>query len=65
MHGTYRFHKTARKNADEAAANLAAGFSETPNGHTWHHHEEIGRMQLVLSDVHSVFSHKGGFALNK
>lgn len=57
--------KSTHRNADEAAANLAAGFAETPDGYTWHHHEEIGKMQLVASDVHSIFSHKGGFALNK
>ncbi|MGK0188836.1 MAG: hypothetical protein ACI9R3_004650 [Verrucomicrobiales bacterium] len=49
---------------DFAAANKAAGFGErardTPDGFTWHHHEEIGRMELIRSDVHGDFPHSGG-----
>jgi hypothetical protein len=50
---------------DQAAANLKAGFKETPAGYTWHHNEDLGLMQLVKEDVHSEFWHSGGMSLNK
>ena len=33
---------------------------DTPDGYTWHHNEEIGRMQLVKSDIHALTGHTGG-----
>ena len=36
---------------------------DTPEGHTWHHHEEPGRMQLVDSEIHRQTSHVGGRSL--
>ncbi len=33
---------------------------ETPDGYTWHHTEEKGRMQLVDADVHAQTGHTGG-----
>jgi hypothetical protein len=59
---------TGNRGADEAAANAAAGFNSRnpkPEGYTWHHHEEIGRMQLIETAVHDDFAHTGGFAVNK
>ncbi len=32
----------------------------TPEGHTWHHNEETGKMQLVESDTHNQTRHTGG-----
>ena len=32
----------------------------TPDGHTWHHHQETGRMQLVDFDTHMRTGHTGG-----
>lgn len=32
----------------------------TPEGYTWHHNEEIGKMQLVDSDIHNLTRHTGG-----
>lgn len=32
----------------------------TPEGYTWHHNEEKGKMQLVDSDIHSQTRHTGG-----
>jgi hypothetical protein len=29
-------------------------------GYSWHHHQEIGRMQLVPRDIHSATRHVGG-----
>jgi hypothetical protein len=36
---------------------------ETPDGYTWHHHEEAGRMQLVDSETHELARHTGGMSL--
>ena len=33
---------------------------DTPDGYTWHHNEELGKMQLVKSDVHALTGHTGG-----
>jgi hypothetical protein len=33
---------------------------DKPRGFTWHHNEEVGRMQLVPSDVHASTGHTGG-----
>lgn len=33
---------------------------ETPDGYTWHHNEEKGKMQLVNSDTHAKTGHTGG-----
>jgi hypothetical protein len=51
-------------------ANLKTSFSDvqrqqiaegdTPDGYTWHHHQEPGRMQLVDSSVHLKTGHTGG-----
>ena len=33
---------------------------ETPDGYTWHHHQETGKMQLVDTGVHMGTPHTGG-----
>lgn len=33
---------------------------DTPDGYTWHHNEEKGKMQLVDSDIHAKTGHTGG-----
>ena len=33
---------------------------DTPDGYTWHHNEETGRMQLVDSEIHAKTGHTGG-----
>ena len=56
---------TGSRAADEAAANLEAGYDATPAGYTWHHHQEMGRMQLVESKVHNSTGHTGGYSIYK
>jgi HNH/ENDO VII superfamily nuclease len=55
--------------ADFAAANKIAGYRSTPSGYTWHHHEDLGRMQLVKTSVHdaaqSGLHHSGGRSIWK
>ena len=36
---------------------------KTPEGFTWHHHQDVGRMQLVDRSVHEANRHDGGFVL--
>ncbi len=33
------------------------------NGYTWHHHQESGRLQLIVESVHDIFRHNGGFSI--
>ena len=54
---------TGTRAGDFAAANRAAGYTSTPKGFTWHHHQTTGRMQLVNSKIHSQTGHTGGFSI--
>lgn len=58
-----RIKLTGSRSADELAANKAAGYTKTPAGYTWHHHQELGLMQLVDADVHGAFAHTGGVSV--
>lgn len=60
-----RINLTGTRRGDFAAANAAAGFKSTPKGYTWHHHEDVGLMQLVETRVHGQFWHSGGFSLGQ
>lgn len=58
------------KEAVESNPELAKNFDEeqleqikngeTPDGYTWHHNEETGKMQLVDSEIHAKARHTGG-----
>lgn len=50
---------------DVVAANTAAGYSQTPVGYTWHHHQDGKTLQLVPTDLHRAISHTGGHASQK
>lgn len=43
---------------EDQMADIEDGY--TPEGYTWHHNEEKGKMQLVDSDIHSQTRHTGG-----
>jgi hypothetical protein len=58
-----KIEPTGSRPRDFAAANKAAGLSKTPDGYTWHHHQDYGRMQLVPEEIHRVTGHTGGFSL--
>ena len=58
-----RIELTGNRGNDKRRANQAAGLSETPDDFVWHHHEDMGVMQLVPSDLHSNIAHTGGFPL--
>ncbi len=36
---------------------------ETPDGYSWHHDAEPGRMQLVDAEIHSKTGHTGGYSI--
>jgi hypothetical protein len=38
--------------------------SRAPNGYTWHHHQDVGRMQLVTNEANALsLPHTGGMAI--
>jgi hypothetical protein len=55
--------QTGKYEADNAAANKAAGYESTPKGYTWHHHQNATTMQLVPTSVHAGTRHTGGAAV--
>lgn len=48
---------TGNHKVDNKAANLKAGFDVTPDGLTWHHHQDGKTMELMPSDLHNKVSH--------
>lgn len=53
---------TGSRSKDFAEANRLAGLSSTPEGYTWHHHQDPGLMVLVETTVHRKTGHTGGFS---
>lgn len=58
---------TGSRTGDYGAANVAAGYTDTPKGYSWHHHQDVGAngvgsMELVPSDLHGTVKHSGGVA---
>jgi RHS repeat-associated protein len=58
-----RIELTGDRKVDEAFANRVAGFGSTPEGYLWHHHQQLGVMQLVKKDIHEGVGHSGGAKL--
>jgi hypothetical protein len=50
---------------DAIEANKAKGLRRTPDGYTWHHHQDGRTMQLVKSAEHSGTPHTGGHAISQ
>ena len=48
---------------DVKLANAEAGFTATPSGYTWHHHENMVTMQLVPTKLHQAVGHTGSVAM--
>ncbi|MBA3520104.1 MAG: HNH endonuclease [Rhizobiales bacterium] len=44
---------------DFARANKAAGLPSTPEGHTWHRHQDGQTIQLAPRDLHANTGHTG------
>jgi len=57
-----RIELSGSRGTDFARSNRAAGLSETPDGYTWHHHQEPGLMQLIETEAHKRTAHTGGFS---
>ena len=47
---------------DFTRANKALGFESTPEGYTWHHHEDAKTLELVPTELHKAVRHTGGCA---
>jgi len=60
---TVRVPHTGDRTVDFRAANRAAGYSETPTGMTWHHHQDGHTMQLVPFDIHRRTAHTGSIGI--
>lgn len=56
-----KIKQTGTRAGDFKAANEAAGYKKTPEGYTWHHHQDGTTMQLVPRDIHAKTGHTGGF----
>ena len=57
-----RINLTGYRAKDEDLANAVLGLKRTPDGFTWHHHQEAGLMQLISTDLHNAVRHTGGVA---
>ena len=49
-------------NIEREGVNPPTEGSSSPDGWTWHHHYDVGRLQLINRKVHAAFPHKGGFS---
>jgi RHS repeat-associated protein len=58
-----RIDLAGNRSTDFARANAAAGLSKTPEGYTWHHHQDCGLMQLIETGIHATTGHTGGFSI--
>ncbi|MET8776241.1 HNH endonuclease [Nocardia sp. NPDC004654] len=56
---------TGNRSSDFTNANRMAGYRQTPDGYTWHHHQDGKTMQLVPTDLHDAVRHAGGVAIAK
>jgi RHS repeat-associated protein len=56
-----QIEQTGTRAGDFRRANDAAGLERTPEGYTWHHHQDGTTMQLVPRDIHAQTGHTGGF----
>jgi RHS repeat-associated protein len=54
-----------KRDMDEILANKAAGYKDTPEGYTWHHHQDFGKMKLVEKGAHKAVGHTGGFRFSE
>ncbi|WP_374723955.1 HNH endonuclease [Calidifontibacillus erzurumensis] len=69
-HTHFSYANGALKEAIYSDSSLASQFTndqikqilsgETPEGYTWHHHEDIGRLELVDTEAHKMTGHLGG-----
>jgi A nuclease of the HNH/ENDO VII superfamily with conserved WHH len=55
---------TGTRGGDFKAANEVAGLEATPDGMTWHHHQDRTTMQLVPEGIHKATGHTGGYGLS-
>lgn len=57
---TVKINMKGNRTTDFKEANRKAGYDKTPEGYTWHHHEDMTTMQLVPKNIHNTTPHSGG-----
>jgi hypothetical protein len=57
---TVKIDMKGNRTTDFKEANKQAGYDKTPDGYTWHHHEDMKTMELVPKDLHNSTPHSGG-----
>jgi len=62
---TFDPHFAGNHTTDPASANQKAGLPRTPDGYTWHHHQDTRTMQLIPKDLHRAVRHAGGVSIMK
>lgn len=60
--GEVKIILSGSRREDFARANKLAGYTTTPLNYTWHHHEDVGIMQLIPTAIHDAVRHSGGVA---
>lgn len=63
-----RISPSKNRSLDFARADTLAGYNKTnprPKDYTWHHHQELGVMQLIPTELHRAVRHTGGIAVGK
>jgi hypothetical protein len=61
MSTNYRVNGPVRNDAAFGSGNPFG--KSPPEGMTWHHTEQNGKLQLVPKDIHNVVKHTGGAAV--
>jgi hypothetical protein len=58
-------HFEGNQKSDFVEANRQAGFERTPDGYTWHHHQDTQTLLLVPRDIHRAVRHASGVSIVK
>jgi RHS repeat-associated protein len=62
--GAFKADNLDFRKANEAAFGKNNPFGDkAPDGYTWHHHQENGKLQLIPKDIHDAVKHTGGASL--
>ncbi len=60
-----QINMTGNNAIDFSRANQLSGYKKTPDGFTWHHHEDTSSMMMIPKDLHRAINHTGGVAVMK
>lgn len=60
---TETFRNSTLRNKFNSSQIKEIAEGKTPTGYTWHHHEDTGYLELVLTSLHKGTGHTGGKAI--